>query len=641
MDIIDVILGSALAPQGQISTYATLAQQAVLDANAAIDNINTITEQTNSNNEAAIATMEEATQALTKVNTAADKLEEMMDSLMPSTDLIHSEVDKLLLSMSTSSNGSVVATDITTTYPDNSVKTLNNVVKYYTTTGNNEDGTMTQKAITAAVKDASVNLGAGNSGKMVKIGADGKLTASSIKESDILNGEIIINPDHPTDPTIPPVDTSIIGMKINYQTSTYEPTNAAAADAEEAFNKSLIYGGRKRCLVDNDGQIIAFYGQAGYTDTPTDGKQIMVYQPKFYYKRVVSGTKNVTAGTAITEETIRLSTTAQDGYKVHPVFINENGDEIDYVLLSAYEGSIESNEEDSYQDRAYTNFTSQKLASVPNAKPISGANNRINAPIAETLAANRGEGWHIMNIKALSAEQMLELVEFGAMNSQTALGNGIVSITNVSNAAQAATTGSTISLGNQTGSANETTFNFNNETHTQTDGSKVAITYRGVENQWGNLWKYVGGILIQNVNSSTHKIYICNNFNYSTEIADNYSALSYNLTRTSGWISAMGFDNNYDWLFLPVETGNSASSIAPVGDYVYATSNSSGIQTCLFGGQWLSGLNAGLFSYAFDMAINSNGYRMTGARTMYVPNTSNQYYTSNKAKWATVINGGA
>jgi len=60
MDLIDIMLARALTPQGQISTFAARtikaeqdASAAVASAQAAIDNIESITERTNTNNAAA------------------------------------------------------------------------------------------------------------------------------------------------------------------------------------------------------------------------------------------------------------------------------------------------------------------------------------------------------------------------------------------------------------------------------------------------------------------------------------------------------------------------------------------------------------------------------------------------------------
>ena len=79
MDIIDVILGSALTPQGEIESFAARAEKAVADANTALNNIESITDQTNANNAA-------AQEALSTVNTALAALEN--DTI----DLVNDEV---------------------------------------------------------------------------------------------------------------------------------------------------------------------------------------------------------------------------------------------------------------------------------------------------------------------------------------------------------------------------------------------------------------------------------------------------------------------------------------------------------------------------------------------------------------------
>jgi len=118
------------------------------------------------------------------------------------------------------------------------------------------------------------------------------------------------------------------------------PTDDAINATTEDFNQFRMYGGRMRCMVDNDGVIEAFYGDSNYDDTPGNGYQIMVYQPKFYYKRTPLATETNQYGTVIKEEIIQLSDIARSGYKLHPLFINEDGEELEYALLSAYEGSI-------------------------------------------------------------------------------------------------------------------------------------------------------------------------------------------------------------------------------------------------------------------------------------------------------------
>ena len=318
MDIIDVILGSALTPQGEINTYAARAEKAVADANTALNNIESITEQTNTNNAA-------AQEALTNVNTALASLEDT------TIDLVHDEIKKLAINLTSVSNqDNSIGQRFTIKYPDNNTQIINNVVKYYTTTGNHTDGTMTQKAITEALNDieiSSINLGAQNANKIVIVGADGKIVPSAnVSEASIMNGTHGGGGggDVPSDPSSE-IDTGVVGIKVNYTNATITPTDDAANPLFNDFNKLKMYGGRIKCLVDDNGTIIAFYGDTNYTDNPTNGYQVMIYQPKFYYKRTPLQLSSNDYGSVIKEEILQLSDIARTGYKLHPLFINENG----------------------------------------------------------------------------------------------------------------------------------------------------------------------------------------------------------------------------------------------------------------------------------------------------------------------------
>jgi hypothetical protein len=115
--------------------------------------------------------------------------------------------------------------------------------------------------------------------------------------------------------------------------------------------------------------------------------------------------ENATKGQVIRRESILISDTEQSGFKLHPAFITAEGEELDYILLPAYEGAV----------------VEDKLCSVAGVQPTTS----ITIDAAEDYANARGNGWHIMNMKAISANQMLEMVEFGTLNGQTALEAGI------------------------------------------------------------------------------------------------------------------------------------------------------------------------------------------------------------------------
>ena len=486
-----------------------------------------------------------------------------------------------------------------------------------------------------------INLGSQNANKVVIVNTDGSLTPSSITEEMLLNGNININPDTPDtpDPTNPsnPItgQTGILGLRIDYDSNTIIPTDDSANSAIN-FDNYAMYGGRKRCIVNNDGAIIAFYGDNNYSEDATEGYQVMVYQPQFYYKRTPMQISNTTNGQAIRKEIIQISRVAQDGFNLHPLFINEDGEELEYVLLPAYEGSIQSNNNnnDSYKDIQYADFENQKLSSVANAKPISGQNNLLNTLIGQQLASNRGLGWHLYNINAVSAEQMLEIVEFRSLNGQESLDSGICQLSSEnSTSIQAAQTGSTFDLGNSTGIASTTTFIYNNNTYTYTSSGQVAISYRGHENPWGNIWQFIGGLCIKNNSYTSHIPYICTNFRYSNDLTEDYISLDFSISHESKWISAFGYNANYDWLFIPIETANTANALTPIGDSQWSITISNGIEACLYGGLWSSQNSAGPFFYAWDRNISESGGRSVNASIMYIPHLSDTYYLSNIEKW--------
>lgn len=653
MDILDVLLAKAMSPQGQINTYAARAQRAVTNANtavnqatAAMEHIDELTEATEANNTVSAAARDKVDQALTDVNAALADLETAINSIDNTImdniesdvhNIAQDEIDSLLAELISDSATNAITKSMRFTYPSGVTSTVNNIVKYYKVTGNNQDGTMTQKAITAAIQagvgGGSTNLGSDNAGNIVVVGEDGTITPSdSVSEQDIIDLLIKSGSYNPA---------GTIGIQIDYQnqfiTRVQEATNL---NQGSDFNPYPMYGGRKRCLVNDAGRIIAFYGDNNYTDNPSNGYQVMVYQPKFYYSRTPLKMNDARVGKIVRKETIVISATEQVGFKLHPLFINELGEELDYVLLPAYDGSIQTTGADSYTDGVITNFTSQKLASVSGAKPISGLNNPLTATSAEQLARNRGNGWHITNMQAQSANQMLQIIEFGSLNGQLALESGLSNVPKNSSANCAATTGSTATLGNTTGSAAQTEVNVNGTVSTYDVAGRRAISYRGMENPWGNIWHILGGINIWGDGSTAGGIpYICKNFSYDYSSIENYESVGFCLPSADNWISALGYgDPKYDWILMPAECGAGANSALPIGDNLWTTANINGINMALAGGMWSFGDSNGLFYYSCDKRP-TNGARSFGAKLMHIPHTSDTYYRSNITLWQSKMGG--
>ena len=399
------------------------------------------------------------------------------------------------------------------------------------------------------------------------------------------------------------------------------------------------YTNRRRCIVADDGTVVAYYGDANYIEDGSLG-QVMVEQPKFYYKmEPLELVENVTGeaathGYGIVRARYSISDTPIEGFKLHPAFINEAGNETDYYYIGAYEACAYDVSENAYNTKDLANVdltatTGDKLSSIANAKPMSGYQVILDLPTTETLAMNRGAGWHSMSFKVASAEQMLLLVELGG-DSQTAIGNGVINQAD-GTANMSAITGSTSSLGNASGVASSSTVTV----YDYTDGSVVStadlaaayrcVSYRGCENEWGNIWKWTCGMTLYGDGNMRGGLpFLCNDFSYvnswSGTVPSNYGSAGFTATNSNNYIKYFGYGNpDYDWVFIASLTGAASDSV--VKDYNYVTSNLNGYRVARLGGGWSSSSNAGVFSWHLANAASGRN-RYIGARIMYIPQVS-------------------
>lgn len=428
------------------------------------------------------------------------------------------------------------------------------------------------------------------------------------------------------------VDEDIVGLCVDYKNKTFKRlAGAYGKTAGTDFDVFPMYGGRKRCNVSDDGTINAYYGDENYIEDGTNG-QVMVYQPAFFYKVVPleMDVQNDGIGYHLRKANYYVSTKAKTGFKRHPLFYDKNGEEIEFALLSAFEGSIFDVSADAFlfADEQVMDNANDKFCSIAGAKPASGKTQDLTRPKIEQMAQNRGSDWHGDLIKAESANQLLMIIEMGMMNLQTAIGQGVVFISDTPNTENnSIATGQTSSLGNSTGQADGT-------------AGEVSITYRGVENPWGNIWKFVYGVNIWGNGSMKGGVpYICTDFNFAeSKNSGNYESAGFTVTNAGGYISAMGYGGEeYDWLFFASEClGNSS---VPVGDYHWITQNLNGYRIVRLGGGWVVGSDAGGFSW---ILTNIVGYRTRsiGGRLVYVPTRATATsYATNITAWNQKMKG--
>lgn len=432
----------------------------------------------------------------------------------------------------------------------------------------------------------------------------------------------------------------IVGIQVDYKNKTFKRLAGAANLTKGSdFDKFTMFGGRKRCNVADDGSIVAWYGDADYKEDGSMG-QVMVYQPKFYYLVCPVEYDHIDTGIGyhLRKANYYVSEKPRAGFRLHPAFYDASGNEIDYFLTSAYEGSIYDASASAYllNDEQVMNTGEDKFSSIAGARPASGSSQNLTRPNIEAMAQNRGTNWHGDLIKQVSAEQMLMIIEMGMMNLQTAIAQGIVSLPwttgSDTTSSYAAATGSTASLGNGTGRAEKTTTYEGGVAKEYTVDGKTSVCWRGKENFWGNIWKFVYGINIWgNGKMGGGQPYICSDFSFAeSKNSGNYEPAGFTVTNANGYISAMGYSTACDWLFIASEClGNSS---LPVGDYTYITVNLNGYRIALLGGPWGDGGYAGGFYWGLHYGVG-NRYRYIGGRLVYIPTRDSATYTAAIEAW--------
>lgn len=584
-----------------LNTTIENAEKTITDADTARGKLETSTSTANTSKTNLDAARVSAETALSNLNTAidaADTLKLNLDELVSTANTAKSQLQAVINNADTiKANLASVINDAETakTNLDASVSTANEVLK-----------TLSAENVSAESNLSQLRSENFNSKEILVGVTDLKATLGLLE------------------------DETILGVSIDYTNNTFERLGAAVGFSKGAdFDAFPMFGGRKRCNVADDGTIVAYYGDADYAEDGSMG-QVMVYQPKFYYMTVpvIYEKQETGLGYHLRKANYYVSSIPHVGFSLHPAFFDENGNEVDYILLSAFEGSIYDANGGADGTGAYllldeqvADFSSDKFCSIAGAKPASGVTQNLTRPNVEQMAKNRGIGWHSETIKSTSANQYLMMIEMGALNMQTAIGQGIVSITDNSAYNCSSLTGSTSALGNATGQATETINEIGGTQTPYTTSEKLAVTYRGMENPWGNLWKFVYGINIWGDGTMNGgQPFICSDFNFAeSKRTDNYEGAGFCLANANGYVKAFGYSQKYDWLFLPSEVGGTSS--LPVGDYAYVTPNLTTYRIALFGGSWYFGGRAGAFCWLVAHGVGHRA-RYVGGRLVYVPTAS-------------------
>lgn len=582
-------ISNANAAKTNLEKVITSATTTQSNLQGVIDNANQIKGQLDSSNATAVTSKKNLDSAISDASVAKSQLQEVINSAS---------------SVKTSLSNVISTANTAKSNLDASVATANNVLQ----------------SLSAENASAASNID--------------ELKSENFNSQEILSGVADIRA------YLGITADDIVGIQVDYKNKTFKRLAGAANLTKGSdFDKFTMFGGRKRCNVADDGSIVAWYGDADYKEDGSMG-QVMVYQPKFYYLvcPVEYDPIDTGIGYHLRKANYYVSEKPRAGFRLHPAFYDASGNEIDYFLTSAYEGSIYDASASAYllNDEQVMNTGEDKFSSIAGARPASGSSQNLTRPNIEAMAQNRGTNWHGDLIKQVSAEQMLMIIEMGMMNLQTAIAQGVVSLPwttgSDTTSSYAAATGSTASLGNGTGRAEKTTTYEGGVAKEYTVDGKTSVCWRGKENFWGNIWKFVYGINIWgNGKMGGGQPYICSDFSFAeSKNSGNYEPAGFTVTNANGYISAMGYSTACDWLFIASEClGNSS---LPVGDYTYITVNLNGYRIALLGGDWNDGGSAGGFSWTLTNGVGVRG-RNVGGRLVYIPTRDSATYTAAIEAW--------
>jgi len=362
-------------------------------------------------------------------------------------------------------------------------------------------------------------------------------------------------------------------------------------------NLAIVQSLMKRCVI-NDSGVVQYYLDP--TDstlkengdpsvlTGADG-QVMVEIPKLWLKYSYANN----------EHTWIISKEQFGGAERLDAFF-KNGVNVDYRYIGAYEGSMWDATTSAMVPPA--NITNNMYVAGDKLCSYSGEFPKTNETRAEFrgMAANRGTGWRQQDFDLISAVQLLYLTEYASFNSQSMIGMGRTQLSGGSWIAD--------SYIGQCGKSNGD----GNGTNSVAGNDNAAyMTYRGIENFFGDVWNWVDGINIGGAATPAddYKVHVCNT---DTDFADdtwaNYTDLSIAIANANGWQDTL---EQVSRGFLPASVG--ASSSTKITDYYY---RNTGWRVVWLGGNAGSGATAGAF-YVYASNAASDYYVSVGGRLSY------------------------
>lgn len=370
-------------------------------------------------------------------------------------------------------------------------------------------------------------------------------------------------------------------------------------------------------ILDNKGGIKSYLNNSNWGNINTEylTESVMTEIPEHWYKLYQDGTKF----------RMMLSAMPLPGYS-----------HIDQFYISSFESGI---------DRESSTLISSYGVGSTNVNKRGGDNTAewddtyrslLGCPVTNLTrdqfrqaARKRGSGWEMYTYGAHKTLFWLFAVEYATLNSQKpfnaqkdangfsqgGLGLGPTQMTdwaNFNNANPLIPCGYTNEFGNSSGEKAYVVKNSSDGTH----ATLMTNRYRGIENPFGHIWKYVDGANVQVTtgDSGLSILWTTNNpLNFSSTSYTGYDKKG-NICRTDGYAKKMLLGEDGD--IVTTEIGGSSSTYWC--DYYATNTSANRMQVIQVGGNADSGTSAGL-AYVSAGDPPSGAYRRVGSRLCFFP----------------------
>lgn len=291
-------------------------------------------------------------------------------------------------------------------------------------------------------------------------------------------------------------------------------------------------------------------------------------------------------------------------YKMDYAGVQRGGIEQPYIYVGAFEAY------------GYLDGSTFKLGSASGKQPVTGAVSYPDLPNsdgltmddAEDYANNIGTGFGITNVHTWSLIQRLMMIEYGTFNLQSALGKGVVDLDAGTGFAGKLTGADSIysnlaANGTGVGSGSD---------------GQTPICWRGIENPYGNVGKYIIGI---NASESSHLYSILSRSGtsgatLSAVLGTGTFETGVGTLPTAGTSYITGIQSEELGALSLIPSTVVGSSSTYLCDAYQAPTNDPSI--CLAGGSWSKGSYAGIAYKSFSLSPTFSG-AASGCRIEYVP----------------------